>query len=642
MVNNIVVVKNTKKDLGTLEFKKLKEYISKDLNNKFISKSKIFLTNFYESEFASDVLLSRAKIFMSRGEYQKASSDLIFLYTAYPNSKLKDQALFENAICLYKMDDKNGSISLLEKIDLANLSEQVCEKVLWMLANLYKDSSLLYDAVNTFIKLHSFSNNEEIKNNAFISLNTILTDLSLDELDRLYSKKLNKSVEPYVLFEYGEKLIKNAKMKDARKIFIELISKFPEHEYQIQSENYLQKLENLDKVDGNTIGVILPLSGKDKVFGQRSLRGIQMAAGFFSSEKENELLTDINQPIRIAIIDSQSDPDIARLKVDKLISEDHVVGIIGSLRSDTAESVSKACALVGVPNITLSHKEGLSQISDYIFSITMNKENQIKKLVDYVYDQQNIRKFAILYPDDGFGKDYMQVFWDAVLVKGGKITAVQKYEPKQVDFKSEFKALSSLSDLSVRTAEYEELKALRTAELGRDPRADELKLSPLIDFEAIFIPDDAKAVGQIAPYFAFFDIENVSILGPNVLNSIQLIKRGKEYVEGAIFVDDFFINNIEPTSIEFINNFRTVYGTDPGVLEAESFDATKILISALKKLNLKKEATKSIAREDLKEELLNTKSFKGATGAIEFNENGKSVKSLFVLGVENGKIIQKN
>lgn len=632
--DNIVVVTKPKIKLGEADFAKLNISLKKKNNEKYLLKSDDFIKLYYESEYTDDVLFNKAKIYMNSGDYTKASDNFKLLYVAFPNSEYKKEAIYERAICMYKLDDLLSSIELLEKLDFDKNNIIFSNNIFWMKANLLKEAGLLFRAAKVFAKLFEETDGVEVKNSAFISFNSIISELSLEELKNLKSDISNSTIEPFILFDYAEKLFNAGEISKAKENFLEIISKYPEQEYALESKNYVSKIENSTKVDPYTIGVILPLSGRNKAYGQKSLRGIQLAADFFNKSSNPKA-----SPFKISIIDSGSDPDIARLSVDKLISEDHVISIIGSLRADTAEAVAKTCNLNGVPNITLSHKDDITKIGPYIFNVTMNKQNQIKKLVDYAYDQQNIRNFAILYPEDGYGKEYMQIFWDAVLLKGGTITAVQGYKTKQVDFRNEVQKLAALYYKELRSTELIELKDLKKAELGRDLKPDEVKLKPSVDFEAVFIPDDAKALAQIAPYFAFFDISDLVFLGSNALNSPQLIKRGGAYVDGTIFVDDFFIQNSSPSSINFIQNFKTTFNTEPSVLEAQSYDAAKILIKAIGNIIA---SGAEPDRETLRDELVNIKDYSGATGSMFFDNERSSDKSLFVLGVEKGKIIQKD
>lgn len=50
-----------------------------------------------------------------------------------------------------------------------------------------------------------------------------------------------------------------------------------------------------------------------------------------------------------------------------------------------------------------------------------------------------------------------------------------------------------------------------------------MKLSPIVDFDVIFIPDTYKAVGQIIPTLVFEDLKDVKIFGLSSWNNKQLL-----------------------------------------------------------------------------------------------------------------------
>ena len=52
---------------------------------------------------------------------------------------------------------------------------------------------------------------------------------------------------------------------------------------------------------------------------------------------------------------------------------------------------------------------------------------------------------------------------------------------------------------------------------------------PIIDFEAIFIPDSPGKTGLIVPQLAYFDIKDVYLLGTNLWHSDALIKIADQY-----------------------------------------------------------------------------------------------------------------
>ncbi|MCK5237308.1 MAG: ABC transporter substrate-binding protein, partial [Deltaproteobacteria bacterium] len=151
------------------------------------------------------------------------------------------------------------------------------------------------------------------------------------------------------------------------------------------------------------------------------------------------------------------------------------------------------------------------------------------------------------------------------------------------------------------------------------------------DIEALFIPDYYDAVAQIAPSLAYYNLQDMFLMGSNGWNSPKLLKLTKKHVEGAIFVDGFFKGSQTPAANEFIEKFRAAYGYTPGIVEAQAFDATRIILKAVERAG-------SGERKYVRQAIEDTFDFEGATGVISFDEHGEAKKDVTLLTVSKGKI----
>ena len=156
------------------------------------------------------------------------------------------------------------------------------------------------------------------------------------------------------------------------------------------------------------------------------------------------------------------------------------------------------------------------------------------------------------------------------------------------------------------------------------------EFTPSVEIAGLYIPDYPDAIAQIAPYIAYYNIENVQLLGSNGWNSPRLLKLAKEHVEGAIFVDGFYAWSERPGTREFIDEFRSAYGHRPGVIEAQAYDATMVLLGAID--------IGGAERDDVRDALENLYGFEGATGTMSFDYSGEASKDLFILTVQDGRI----
>ena len=375
------------------------------------------------------------------------------------------------------------------------------------------------------------------------------------------------------------------------------------------------------------IGCILPLSGKYESYGTKSLKGIQHALRFFG---------ETSTSFELAIYDSKGDSAEAAKGVSYLVERYGVMAIIGPLLTqESAQAAAKAQELQ-VPLLNLSQHPTITEIGEYIFRNAMTKQHQTDTLVDYACEEQGLRKFVIVYPQDNYGIEFSNQFWDKIEECGGTVEGIEAYEPDQSDFNQEVKKLVGLHQPRAREEEYRLEEANRKMELNKEEVPESMvKLSPQIDFEAIFIPDYAKTIGQIAPTLAFYDVQRVMLLGTQGWNSQDLIRRGQEYVTGAVFVDGFFAKSPEPLVREFVKKFEKNFGELPELWEAQAYDAAQLLVSLLSDEGVQ-------TREDLKNKLLSLSTLSGVTGEATLSQTHDVQKKLFLLTVQNGEILPLN
>ena len=353
------------------------------------------------------------------------------------------------------------------------------------------------------------------------------------------------------------------------------------------------------------------------MYGEKTLRGIELAAGVFTSYRQGI-------PIELILKDSRGDPEVAANAVEELALYDNVICIIGPLLGVTAKAAAEKAEKLKVPILVLSHKKGIPEIGDYVFQNSLTLNLQTKAIVNYGMNELGLRKFAILYPDNHLGNDFMNLFWDEVLERLGEIVGVESYKPDQTDFQDEIKKLVGLYYLEDRQDEIEEMK------MEGDK---EVELRPIIDFDAIFIPDYYDKVGLIAPQLVYYDVVGIQLLGTNGWNSPQLIEMAGEHVQGAIFVDGFFKDSPDPLVREFVDNFRTTFDEEPEILEAQAYDSANIIIDLIRKKHVR-------ARFELKEELLRIEDYPGVSGITSFSWAGSPYKTLFTLRIEGRNIVQ--
>jgi ABC-type branched-subunit amino acid transport system substrate-binding protein len=160
------------------------------------------------------------------------------------------------------------------------------------------------------------------------------------------------------------------------------------------------------------------------------------------------------------------------------------------------------------------------------------------------------------------------------------------------------------------------------SEIDEEPKA-------IVDFEAVFIPDEPKRAGLLIPQLAYYDIENVHLLGTNLWHSQTLIEMAAKYVQGALMTDIFLSSSAKPAVQQFVQAYQRIYSAKPGFLEAVAYDAAQIVLTVLTDDDLR-------FRSSIRDRLLDVDGYEGATGRTSFKADGDVEKQLFLIQALRG------
>jgi len=391
------------------------------------------------------------------------------------------------------------------------------------------------------------------------------------------------------------------------------------------------------------IGVVLPLSGNFATFGQEALRGILLAAGTFDAR----LPIEQRPRIRIEIRDSGGSPELAAAAVRELAQEEDVTAIIGPLLAKECEAAAAAAEIHRVPLLALTSRKEIASERSYVFRVRTMPSDEVQTLADYAMRQLGAQRFAILYPRDAYGSGVSGLFWEAVEQRGGQVVALAAYDPEAVDFADSIRRLVGYELLTaeeqVLIAEREELirsaRRLPTEEAAlvrEEARGmlgpDDEPLPPIVDFDAIFIPESHEKVALIAPQLAFHEATGAILLGTEAWNHPDLVSIARKHVEGAYFTASFYGDSSVTYVREFADQYVETFGAPADDFSASAYDAVKLLLVQL--------ARGVNSRDDVRDRILEIKGFPGVSGVLSMHADGNARKRPFLLNVRRGQIIE--
>ncbi len=399
------------------------------------------------------------------------------------------------------------------------------------------------------------------------------------------------------------------------------------------------KLENdkkdqaLEKTQTNSVGILLPMTGKFAKYGMKSLQAIQLAFEIFGEGDS------IRPKLNLIIEDSGDQTDQTLTALNRLALKHRVVAVIGPMLTKGIDEITKRAETLKIPLLSLSRRSS-TFASEYVISAGLTQQMQATEMARHAVESLNLKKFAIIYPDEKLGYELGNSFWDAVESLGGKVVGAEAYTPGQTDFRKTVDKLAGLYYSDARHRELEELtKQRETNNITRRTRKTEqfYSLKPIVDFEAVFVADDPIQEGQILPTFAYRDVDHVRFLGTSSWNSAEFVSRTQSYGENAALVDVYPPGpaSNSPMMTRFVENYKTQFGQEPSSLEAIAYDAGRILANLLSHHSESDQFT----RADLLKELTSVKNFSGVTGTITF-KTGQFFRPMKLIIVKSGQLTE--
>jgi ABC-type branched-subunit amino acid transport system substrate-binding protein len=403
----------------------------------------------------------------------------------------------------------------------------------------------------------------------------------------------------------------------AKKEFLTFLEKFPLHKDAEQAKLLVQEIDQRTAFRHELIGCMLPLSGPYEALGNRALKAIRLALDRFNSLSSQPAL-------QLIIRDTGSDPSTIRSLVNEL-DERRVALIIGPMV--TSQTAAVEAQKRKIPILTLTQRTGIPEIGEYVFRNFITPDMLVEALVACAIDQFGASRFAILYPNETYGKIFMELFRSKAEYYGANVVGIASYAPDQTDFSLPIKLLANIPVLEKGSAPHRKHLTDKAEQRKKD--------AVVLDFNAIFIPDDASKAALIAPQLAYWDVDQVLLMGTNLWHSERLITTARDYVQDAILADVFYEHSANEAVKTFIRSFEELYGKRPGFIEGLAYDTAMIAFQTVSNPDVR-------SRKGLKDQLKETHNYDGVTGLTSFKSNGDAIKNLYVLQISGRNFVELN
>jgi ABC-type branched-subunit amino acid transport system substrate-binding protein len=577
-------------------------------------------------------MLGMGKAYTRLGSYEAAREQFNRLLSERPQSPRATDAKI-GILNLFYLEGRYPEVIQLSSVILEEASTgQQVSKTYIILGDTYLAMQSPEDAV--YFYTMAAKESDDLQGSDLVEkLKTAIGMLEPPEIESLLGYVEEELPRGYLMFELGVKYAQEGDYDQAQKALSGFLAAFPQHELSSQAKALRDEISEKTFYYQTTVGLLLPLSGRYQAYGNRALKGIELAMFQFNSRPQV-------QPIHLIVKDTGSEPDRVVVAMEELLQE-KVAAIIGPLVG--AEYAASIAQENGIPIITITQKEKITEIGDNVFRNFLTPQMQVKRLVNFAAETLAVQNFAILYPEEKYGATFMNLFWDEVVATGGRVVGIESYNPAHTDFADSIKKLVGLyyevpSELEpiIRPPEEED-----PVDAVEDPNEDgvserqrkEEEPEAIVDFEAIFIPDAPTKTGLIVPQLAFYDVEDVYLLGTNLWHHPKLIEMARDYVQGAIMPDGFFAGSRSARIRNFVDVFESTYGDQPGFIEATTYDTAAMLFDVISRPEVR-------TRTAIREALLDIRDYPGVTGMTSFDATGDALKQLSLLQIEGSRFVE--
>lgn len=595
-----------------------------------LSQFQLISKQYYNTTSADNALLRIAQIYKREKNMTVAQSTLKKLVDQYPDSDIRYQAFRELTAISIQQGKFEEALNYMVDIDLKKLTT----KELTSMSSAAKiciektkrdDLALLWN-----ISLTDVNTSQDLKNQITTQIGTT-TDKSL--LERIMNSRqtqfpaLEASLQRY-------KISKDGNDSDQKKWAMYIVEHFPTSGPAQDLRAEISEPIPFKVTTGQyNIGVLLPLTGDQQSYGVQALNGIKTA---FEIAKQNN--PSLN--VQYFVEDIGLGGDAAKQALQKLINENQIIAVIGPLSSKDTESIAEIAQVNNLPVISLSPAENVTTYGTTIFRNSITKKEQAVALSLFLAKTMGIRRAAILYPNNTYGKEFMELFWSEYVKLGGEIRGAEEYNRNASDYEMPIKKLVGLWQKDLRR---NELCSKSQTDVwyqtkrngGTFPSCYPIEeLPPITDFEAIFVPDSYDKARQILPTLLFYDIEGVQVVGTNLWNTQELLAGsiGNE-MEGAVFFDGFLKNNPSPQFVSFMQKYYALFNAEPGILEAQGYDSTIAIFQTILKKN-------PASREAMTRQLTKISDIRGVTGLMQFSDKHEAIRNMVPLIVDQNKIVE--
>ena len=345
------------------------------------------------------------------------------------------------------------------------------------------------------------------------------------------------------------------------------------------------------KADTIKVGANLEMTGGSASYGISSKNAIELAF------KEINEKGGINgKQLELVVADNKSEAAEATNAMQKLVSQDNVVAVIGPNLSSSviaASAINNSAKVLDIapmatnPYVTVDQASGKTK--DFNYRTCFIDPFQGTVMAKFATAELGVGNAAVLIDNSSdYAKGLAQFFKENFVKEGGAVTAEESYLQKDTDFKATLTKIKATNP----------------------------------DF--LYVPGYYQEVGLIVKQARELGM-NMPIAGGDGWDSAKM----PEIAGAAALNNTYFSSLYSPEDSSDINKnfvaaYEKAYGQKPDVFAALSYDSALLVAEAIKNAG-------STEPAKISEAMAKINGFSGVSGSVTFDDKHNPVKSAVIL-----------
>lgn len=350
------------------------------------------------------------------------------------------------------------------------------------------------------------------------------------------------------------------------------------------------------KADTIKVGANLEMTGGSASYGISSKNAIELAF------KEINEKGGINgKQLELVVADNKSEAAEATNAMQKLVSQDNVVAVIGPNLSSSviaASAINNSAKVLDIapmatnPYVTVDQASGKTK--DFNYRTCFIDPFQGTVMAKFATAELGVGNAAVLIDNSSdYAKGLAQFFKENFVKEGGAVTAEESYLQKDTDFKATLTKIKATNP----------------------------------DF--LYVPGYYQEVGLIVKQARELGM-NMPIAGGDGWDSAKM----PEIAGAAALNNTYFSSLYSPEDSSDINKnfvaaYEKAYGQKPDVFAALSYDSALLVAEAIKNAG-------STEPAKISEAMAKINGFSGVSGSVTFDDKHNPVKSAVILEYKDG------